>query len=74
MHEPWKPFRSHVDFEFAEFALDAALNKKQTDRLIKLVHRVRQQEDNFTLASHAELSDIWREASIASIPVDILVL
>ncbi|KAG6896264.1 hypothetical protein C0992_009421 [Termitomyces sp. T32_za158] len=37
--EPWKPFKSRLDFEIAELGLEAALNKSQLDRLIKLFHR-----------------------------------
>jgi hypothetical protein len=72
--EPWKPFRSRLDFEFAEFSLDAALNKEQTNTLIRLVRKALQQPDDFTLASHGELNNMWQEASIASIPVGILVV
>lgn len=73
-HEPWKPFHSCLNFEFAEFSLDAALNKEQTDTLIRLVRKALQQPDDFTLASHGELNKMWQEASIASIPVGILVV
>lgn len=31
---PWKPFRSLIDFEIAEVALEAALNRSQLDKLI----------------------------------------
>ena len=37
--EPWRPFHSREDFEFAELVRDAALNQTQIDRLIKLVQR-----------------------------------
>jgi hypothetical protein len=69
---PWEPFCSRIDFEFAELALHAALNKEQTDTLIRLVHKVQEQRDSFTLASHAELNEIWKKASVASIPVGII--
>ncbi len=36
---PWWPFRSRTDFELAELALEAALMKKQIDKLIKCVSR-----------------------------------
>jgi hypothetical protein len=64
-NEPWKPFRSRLDFEFAEVALQAALNKEQTDTLIRLMHSVHQGHDLFTLSSHGELTEIWGEASKA---------
>ena len=38
LDEPWHPFRSHVDFEFAEIALKSHLNKKTVDTLIAILH------------------------------------
>ncbi|KAF9231165.1 hypothetical protein BU15DRAFT_90973 [Melanogaster broomeanus] len=45
---PFRPFRTHGDFEFVKIALDAALNKAQVDRLLDLMGRV-------TLKNEAEL-------------------
>ncbi|KAJ8090556.1 hypothetical protein PM082_018113 [Marasmius tenuissimus] len=42
--EPWKPFSSKFDFEVAEFALKAHLNKDLTDQLLTLLHRSRKGE------------------------------
>lgn len=36
--EPWKPFRSRLDFELAELILDTHMNKNQTNELISLIH------------------------------------
>ena len=33
---PWTPFKSHANFKFAEIALQAALNQKQVDKLLKI--------------------------------------
>ena len=64
-NEPWKPFCSRLDFEFAEVALQAALNKEQTNTLIRLMHSAQQSHDSFTLSSYKELTGIWKEASKA---------
>lgn len=61
--QPWQPFRSRIDFEFAAFALEASLNKKQTDTLISLVQRAVKGEEEFTLSNHAEMQNIWKNAS-----------
>src|ERR1700753_3724302 len=37
--EPWLPFRTREDFEFAEIALETGMTRKQTDAIIKLFHR-----------------------------------
>ncbi|KAG2123498.1 hypothetical protein BD769DRAFT_1628911 [Suillus cothurnatus] len=38
--EPWHPFSSQGDFEFAEIALDASLNKSHIDGLLSLIARI----------------------------------
>ena len=35
--EPWRPFRSREDFEFADLVHDAALNQTQIEWLMKFV-------------------------------------
>ncbi|KIK43163.1 hypothetical protein CY34DRAFT_791724 [Suillus luteus UH-Slu-Lm8-n1] len=52
---PWRPFRSHGDFEFSEIALDAALNKGQVDRLLSLIARIAQGDTQVTLKNEADL-------------------
>ncbi|KAG1756658.1 uncharacterized protein EDB91DRAFT_1233427 [Suillus paluster] len=36
--EPWRPFRTRIDFEVAELAHEAVLTHEQTDWFIKLIH------------------------------------
>jgi hypothetical protein len=61
--QPWKPFRTRGDFEFAEIALDAALNKAQTNALISLIHHCISVPTSFTLSNHAELCQLWEQTS-----------
>lgn len=61
--EPWKPFRTHLDFEVAELALSAALNKDQINTLISLLHRYGHDQENFTLSNHDEVCNMWESAS-----------
>ncbi|KAF9457225.1 hypothetical protein BDZ94DRAFT_1342125 [Collybia nuda] len=63
--QPWKPFRSCADFEFAEFALDACLNERQTNSLIALFQSCIQSGE-FSLKSHTEICEIWDYASTKS--------
>ncbi|KAG1783951.1 hypothetical protein EV702DRAFT_1175911 [Suillus placidus] len=37
--QPWRPFKSRLEFEIAEIMLKVGFNNQQTDRLIKLCHR-----------------------------------
>ncbi|KAF9459908.1 hypothetical protein BDZ94DRAFT_1267182 [Collybia nuda] len=64
--KPWKPFRSRLDFEVAELALDAALNKTQANQLIKLIQRAVDNSDldPFTLKNGAEMEKLWDRASV----------
>jgi hypothetical protein len=66
---PWKPFGSLSEFEFAEVALEAALNKKQVDKLLKIVQRCIKGEDGFDLQSHNDLTSAWKDAAAMVSPV-----
>lgn len=61
--EPWQPFRSRLDFEIAELALHASLNKDETNRLISLVHRAAGGREPFSLTSYKEVSETWSRSS-----------
>ncbi|KAI0686368.1 hypothetical protein BC835DRAFT_1288244, partial [Cytidiella melzeri] len=56
--EPWKPFKTRLDFEVAEVIHEAKLNSKLTDRLLKAVHKILQKPCDFTLDSSADLNQI----------------
>ncbi|KAG5637126.1 hypothetical protein DXG03_004549 [Asterophora parasitica] len=62
---PWAPFRSRLDFEVAELALDAALSTKQLEVLVKLMRRAAEDnpQDPFTLKSSGEVKKLWDLAS-----------
>jgi hypothetical protein len=66
---PWKPFGSYSEFEFAEVALEAALNRKQIDKLLKLTQRCIRGEDDFGLQSHNDLTSVWKDAAAMVSPV-----
>ncbi|KAG1895997.1 uncharacterized protein F5891DRAFT_1280887 [Suillus fuscotomentosus] len=60
---PWEPFRTRLDFEVAEIALEAAMTKDQTNRLLNLIHRSASGNDTFTLQNHDEVCSLWDLAS-----------
>ncbi|KAG2121427.1 hypothetical protein DEU56DRAFT_873780 [Suillus clintonianus] len=62
-HAPWEPFRTRLDFEVAELALEAALTAEQTNRLLSLVHRSAHRDETFTLQNHDEVRELWSTAS-----------
>ncbi|KAJ7734783.1 hypothetical protein DFH07DRAFT_870865 [Mycena maculata] len=61
--QPWAPFHTRLDFEVAEFAQDAMLNRNQTNTLISLIHRCASSTGGFTLRNHSDLDKQWELAS-----------
>jgi hypothetical protein len=73
-NEPWKPFQFCLDFEVAELVLEAALNRSQADRLIKLINHAAENNDfdPFTLKSGSNMNKCWDGASMLCIKVRLL--
>ena len=69
---PWRPFPSCLDFEMAEFILDAGLNNQMTDRLISLVGCCTSGVENFTIQDHKQLTKYWDLASAKSVKVIVI--
>ncbi|KAG1850262.1 hypothetical protein C8R48DRAFT_778238 [Suillus tomentosus] len=61
--QPWTPFKSRLEFELAELALEACLNNEQTDRLIKLCNRCTSRQEKFTFQTHKDIRDRWDTTS-----------
>jgi len=62
--KPWTPFRTRAEFEFAKFALDAHLNKRQVDVLLKVFRRCIEGEDSMDFKDHTDLLKMWDLASV----------
>lgn len=62
---PWRPFFTRADFEFSEIVLDAAMNEKQINALIKLFRHCLDKNEsyNFTLQDHRDYKAMWDGAS-----------
>ncbi|KAI6157711.1 hypothetical protein BKA82DRAFT_131015 [Pisolithus tinctorius] len=58
---PWYPFRTRLDFDLSEFIHEAALNREQANRIIKLSKRFR--TEDCTLNSYNDLESSWQAAS-----------
>jgi len=62
--EPWVPFRTREDFEFAELAMEAGMSKAQVNAMIGLFRRCIKNEDgHFTLSSYDEMRKTLTTAS-----------
>ncbi|KAG1786948.1 uncharacterized protein HD556DRAFT_1449297 [Suillus plorans] len=66
--EPWRPFCSRGDFEFAEIALNAALNKSQINVLLALIGRILRGESRVTFSNDNELRKAWEHAAAQVTP------
>ncbi|XP_006461651.1 hypothetical protein AGABI2DRAFT_70673 [Agaricus bisporus var. bisporus H97] len=62
--EPWKPFRTRLDFEICELALECYMNKSQLKKLITLVNQAviagPMNDERFTISSVNEVEQIWK--------------
>lgn len=70
--EPWRPFRSREDFEFADFVHDAALNRTQIEWLMKFVQHCQDTPGSFTLRNYNDLKSLLEDASKLLTPVSTL--
>ena len=66
---PWHPFRCEGDFEFAEIALDASLNKRHIDALLDLISHVAQGQTQVTFKNEDELCKVCDAAAEELTPV-----
>ena len=69
--DPWHPFHTLLDFELAELALEAALNKNQTERLIRLLRRAHYQREKFMIMNQSDLRATWDASGTCLTPVRI---
>ena len=62
--EPWAPFKTRADFEFAALAQDTRMSKAQVNSLIALFHRcIESGKDSFTLSNYGEMRNTLTVAS-----------
>jgi hypothetical protein len=61
--DPWLPFGSREEFEFAELVHNAKLNKKQIKKLLNIIHRTKKNPDSFWMRSYQDLKNSLNDAS-----------
>lgn len=69
--QPWAPFRTRTDYEYAEIVLAASLNAAQNNALISLIHRIVRGEAEFTLRDNTDLKSLWDRAANKLTPVSL---
>lgn len=62
--EPWKPFRSRLDFDFAELTHETHMNKGQIQRLLDIIHGVASKKDEFTFVKVDDVDLAWSKAQL----------
>ncbi|TFK18477.1 hypothetical protein FA15DRAFT_253053 [Coprinopsis marcescibilis] len=60
--EPWRPFRTRLDFELASFMQDNNLNQPQKARLLTLIREAIEKPGSFTIEDSQDLENIWTVA------------
>ncbi|KAI0686902.1 hypothetical protein BC835DRAFT_1420080 [Cytidiella melzeri] len=60
----WKPFKTRLDFELAEFTQKASLNKQLINSLFKLVKDIVSRPTDLTLESADDVNCVWESATL----------
>lgn len=61
---PWEPFESLDDFELADLVLQAGLTRKQTERLLAIICRLRDRKSTLTIFNYKRLCQAWENATV----------
>ena len=61
--EPWRPFRSRLDFEVAELALATHMNNDEVNTLCSLIHHAANGIEKFTIQGSRDLNNLWQLAA-----------
>jgi hypothetical protein len=67
--KPWSPYQTRLDFEVAELIHETAMNERQTTVMLLLLKRCADGFEKFTIKTHKELQNIWKQCAIKSIGV-----
>src|SRR5262249_17324440 len=73
---PWEPFRTRLDFEALEFAMEVGLNKEQLNRYIQLLHRTVKlagnDDEKFTVKNANAAMKLWEHATSLRVAVSVI--
>ncbi|KAJ7824630.1 hypothetical protein B0H14DRAFT_3728340 [Mycena olivaceomarginata] len=61
--QPWRPFRTCLDFEVSEFAQENMLNRAATNKLLSLIRRCGANLEEFTIRNWEDMNKQWDAAS-----------
>jgi hypothetical protein len=70
---PWEPFRTRLDFEVLEFAMEVGLNQTQLASYIELIHRTvtvaSNDDEKFGVQNADEAMKLWELAASRRVAV-----
>ncbi|EDR01163.1 uncharacterized protein LACBIDRAFT_333567 [Laccaria bicolor S238N-H82] len=69
--KPWYPFTTRKDFEFAEIILKSQMKEEDVNGLLQIFQDCCSPDVPFTLKSHQNIKEIWKEASHMMTPQSI---
>jgi hypothetical protein len=61
--EPWKPFISRDDFEFADAILQAGMNKQQVETILDIICRIKQSCSDLSFSTYNNMKMAWEKAT-----------
>ncbi|EIW80471.1 hypothetical protein CONPUDRAFT_90680 [Coniophora puteana RWD-64-598 SS2] len=69
--DPWEPFKSKGDCEFASIAIDAKLTQANVERLLALIGKVAKGNADVTFKNDAELRKTCDQAALELTPITV---
>lgn len=67
--EPWKPFNSRDDFDFAELCLLAGLKQDQVELLLGFIKKAASGDSSLTFKKYKDVEAAWQMAALTGTPV-----
>lgn len=66
---PWYPFNTRSDFELAQLMLKSSLSQADISRVLTLIQRCTEKEDELTFKQYSNIADSWKAAANLVTPV-----
>lgn len=61
--QPWRPFKSWLEFDITKIMFKVRFNNQQSDQLIKLCHHCAVGKEKFMFKTHKDIHSTWEVAS-----------
>ncbi len=61
--EPWKPFQTREDFDFAEVCLEAGLTQRQVEVMLRMIQNAKAGCSEISFQCYKDVETAWESAS-----------